>query len=490
MFNSVRLRLTFYYTVALTVIVMFIALATYVIVKQEIRKKTDADLAELSESFLATVQAEIRDESRTESISDSVNEAIAEHRFREYVFAVFDSKGNLILSSQDSASNSRSHGAPIESVFQSPSFQHLLTNAGVVKPEFEYVRSHGWYRGYSRKFSTPVGDYTFAALYSLYQPEEFLESIRYTFTLIIPLGTMLAAAGGYLLARNALAPVVSMSQQASQIDAKNLGDRLAVVNSRDELGTLASSFNSLLDRLAASIEQQRRFMADASHELRTPVAILRGEADVALSQKDRPTTEYRESLAVLRDTARSLSQIVEDLFTLARADAGTYPIIRSRFYLDELLSNCVRSTRALAAAKNIQFELHSEPDLLIEADEALIRRMYLNLLDNAIKFTPANGHVAVSAKRDGQRYQIAIEDSGSGIPTELQTRVFDRFFRVDTARTHSADESSGAGLGLAIALWIAEVHDGTLKLISAGENGSVFVVTLMASSAPSSQNGS
>lgn len=482
MFNSVRVRLTVYYAAALTLILIFVAFATYAILKHEIRKKTDADIAELSDSFLATVQAEIRDESQTESISDAVNEAITEHRFREYLFAVFDSNGAVIRSSQESLPDSRTHSFPTESLFHSPSFQQLLANAGTAKPDFEYVRSYGRYRGYSRKFSTPLGDYTLAVLYSLHQPDEFLESIRQTFALIIPLGILLASVGGYFLARNALAPVVSMSRQASLMDAKNLQDRLIVVNPRDELGVLAVSFNSLLDRLAASIEQQRRFMADASHELRTPVAILRGEADVALSQKDRPTSEYRESLMVLRDAAQGLSQIVEDLFTLARADAGTYPVVKIRFYLDELLADCVRSTRALAAAKGIRLELQAEPDLLIEADEALIRRMFLNLIDNAIKFTPDEGGVALSARRDGQSYRISITDSGLGIPSDIRARLFERFFRADQARTPSDDEASGAGLGLAIARWIAETHDGTLILSASDAKGSVFLVTLQAAS--------
>jgi signal transduction histidine kinase len=296
------------------------------------------------------------------------------------------------------------------------------------------------------------------------------------------LGILLAGAGGYFLARRALTPVASMSQQASAIDATNLQDRLAVANERDELGVLAQSFNQLLDRLARSIDQQRRFMADASHELRTPIAILRGEADVALAQPERPTSEYRESLQVLRDEARRLSQIVENLFTLARADAGNYPLTRTQFYLDELLEECVRAARSLAAAKNIRLELQSEEELLMDADEALIRRMVLNLIDNAIKFSAPGGHVSVKARRDGSRYVVAVEDTGAGIPADLQPRVFERFFRADKARTHQNDGGTGAGLGLAISRWIAEAHHGELKLGSSNEKGSVFLASLRAAS--------
>jgi two-component system, OmpR family, sensor kinase len=478
MFSSLRFRLTVYYSAALMLILGFVALATYAILKQETRKKTDADLTELSDSFLATVRAELHDESRTESITDAFNEAVIEHRFREYVFAIFDSKGELIRSSQDFVPNTRTNDVPVASLFQSPSFQRLLTNPGTTQPDFEYIRAYGRFRGYSRKFSGPAGDYTLAVVFSLHQSEEFLESIRYTFALIIPFGALLASGGGYFLARNALAPVVSMGRQASVIDAKNLHDRLAVLNPRDELGVLAVSFNGLLDRLATSIEQQRRFMADASHELRTPVAILRGEADVALSKPDRPNAEYRESLAVLRDTARALGQIVEDLFTLARADAGNFPIAKTRFYLDELLADCVRSTRALGAVKNMSVEVQSEADLVIDADEGLVRRLFLNLIDNAIKFTPAGGSIRIATRTEANRYVVIVEDSGAGIEEALQSRVFERFFRADAARTHSEAAASGAGLGLAISRWIAEAHGGSLQLTSSSANGSVFTVTL------------
>jgi two-component system OmpR family sensor kinase len=368
-----------------------------------------------------------------------------------------------------------------EELFGTPSFHRLLTASSGSSQDFANIKGEGQhFRGYVRRFSTAQGECILVVLFSLHQPEEILESIRHAFALVIPLGILLASAGGYFLARKTLSPVVLMSQQASRIDATNLHDRLAVANERDELGLLAQSFNQLLDRLASSIDQQRRFMADASHELRTPIAILSGEADVALSRPDRHTSEYRESLQILREEARRLSQIVENLFTLARADSGNYPLTKSHFYLDELLAECVRAARTLAAAKNIHLDIHSDEELLMEADEALIRRMVLNLIDNAIKFTPAGGSVSVKAWRDGTRYLIAVEDTGAGIPAELQSRVFERFFRADKARTHQDDSGTGAGLGLAISRWIAEAHEGVLKLSSSNAKGSVFVAYLQA----------
>jgi two-component system, OmpR family, sensor kinase len=481
MSSSVRFRLTFYYTAAFAVVLLVLAFSMYAILRSENLKRIDAEISQLADSFLATVQAELKDQPGPDPLRSSVDEAIAEHTFRDYLFGVFEADGKLIKASPANFPTDEGNGFSTEALFASPSFQRLFAASSGSSQDFGNVKGSGeHFRGYVRQFSTPQGKYVLIVLFSLHQPEQFLESIRHTFALIIPLGILLGSAGGYFLARKALAPVVSMSQQASRIDATNLTDRLAVVNERDELGLLAQSFNELLDRLARSIDTQRRFMADASHELRTPIAILRGEADVALSRPERTTSEYRESLLILREEARRLSQIVENLFTLARADAGNYPLTKSRFYLDELLAECVRAARTLAAAKDVRLDVHSEEELLIEADEALIRRMILNLIDNAIKFTPPAGSVSVKARRDGARFMVAVEDTGTGIPWDVQSRVFERFFRADKARAQQHSTGTGAGLGLAISRWIAEAHDGALKLSSSDAQGTVFVAYLHA----------
>jgi len=229
-----------------------------------------------------------------------------------------------------------------------------------------------------------------------------------------------------------------------------------------------------------SFERQRRFMSDASHELRTPAAILRGESEVALSRTERPAEEYRESLAVLHSEAQRLTQIVEDLFTLTRADAGQYPLSPGDFYLDELVADCTHAARSLASAKQITLTCEVPEELPIRADEALLRRMILNLLDNAIKYTPAGGRVTVSCERAGSEYALNVRDSGPGIPEELQQRVFERFFRADKARTRSENDGGGAGLGLSIARWIAEAHHGRLILAHSDASGSTFSALLPA----------
>src|SRR5437879_304402 len=316
-----------------------------------------------------------------------------------------------------------------------------------------------------------------------------LEEVTATFAWVLQLAIVLAGVGDYSLSRKNLAPVAPMSSQAGRIGAANLHERQAVQNERDELGHLAQSFNSLLDRLSQSFERQQRFMADASHELRTPVAILRGEAEVALSQQARSLDEYRESLGVLHHEAERLTHIVEDLFTLSRADAGQYPLQPRDFYLDELVAECVHSARTLALAKKISLNFEEASESPIRADESLLRRMILNLLDNAIKYTAEGGRVTVTCRRAGAAYVLSITDTGEGIPADLQPRIFERFFRVDKARSRAENDGSGAGLGLSISRWIAEAHHGRLELTRSDSMGSTFTAYLPAVPSPSASSG-
>lgn len=216
-------------------------------------------------------------------------------------------------------------------------------------------------------------------------------------------------------------------------------------------------------------------MADASHELRTPVAIVRGEADVALSREDRDPASLRESLRVVGEEGRRLSRIVEDLFTLARADAGQHPLVPADLYLDELVEECVRAYQSLAAERGIRLSCRSPVEVAYRGDEALLRRMVLNLLDNAPKHTASAGSVEVALTSAPGAVRIEVRDTGSGIPPAARAHVFERFYRADVARTRAR---GGAGLGLPIARWIAESHHGSLVLADTGPHGTTFVASL------------
>jgi heavy metal sensor kinase len=301
-----------------------------------------------------------------------------------------------------------------------------------------------------------------------------LAEVRRLLWIAMPLLVAVAALGGYWLASRGLAPVGSMAAQARQISGTSLHKRLEIGRATQELETLAASFNELLGRLDQSFESMRRFVADASHELRTPIAIIRGEADVALS-RERSDAEYRESLGVIVEEARRLSRLVEDLLNLARADAGHVKLRVEDFYLNDLLAECCRAVQPLAAARSVDLECRQGADAAFRGDQELMRRMVVNLLDNAIRYTAPGGRVSASLEADGPQLRIAVSDTGCGIPPEEATHIFDRFYRVDRSRSR---EDGGFGLGLAIVKWIAESHKGAVELISEPGIGSKFTVTL------------
>ena len=311
MFSSVRIRLTVWYTAAMAAILILLASVTYFVIRQDVRARGDAQGVELADTFLSTVNAEVGESTKPDSLDYGVAAAISEHRFRDVVFAVFDPQGNLIGMSEWFPEDRRHSGwkrdalvAPLQSALGS-------------REPFQTVHFAGHsYRIYVRHFSLEQQAASLIVVQSLFHQHEFLESLAGTFAIVIPITLLIAGLGGYFLARNSLSPVVAMSEQARRIGADNLDARLSVRNPDDELGHLAGSFNGLLDRLNASFDRQKRFVADASHELRTPVAILCGETEVALAKEDRSQQEYRETLRILADESKRLKRIVEDPLSL------------------------------------------------------------------------------------------------------------------------------------------------------------------------------
>jgi signal transduction histidine kinase len=275
--------------------------------------------------------------------------------------------------------------------------------------------------------------FTLVGTYTLRENERVLSRVRELFLVAIPIIVLAGAVGGYVLARRSL---------------------------------------------TRSFEQQRRFIADASHELRTPTATLRTEADVVLSREHRTEEEYRSSIAIMADAAKRLTRIVDDLFLLARTDSGHLARRDEPLQLEEVVQDAVSSMRAVAQQRGVRVALTEAADAPFRGDPDLLGRLFLNLLDNAVRYSPDNGAVDVAIRR-GVRTEITVTDSGPGIPSDSRERVFERFFRVDKARARAENAtSSGAGLGLAIGRRIAEMHGGTLEIAESRPGRTVFRVTL------------
>jgi heavy metal sensor kinase len=496
MFSSVRARLTVWYAGVLTGTLLLISLVIYWIVKRSVMVRSDAGLVELADSFLTTLDAELSDAIPANDVGAAARQSMLEHQYPGHSFAVLAPSGQALATSEDlPAAGRESHRREPAPRISPEIVQACLVSAETGEKPFATLPGRrGGTRCYVRSFTAARTDCRLVILASRHPESELLANLRATLGWLVPITIVLASAGGYFLARKNLAPVADMTARADRISESTLHDRLAVQNPADELGRLATTLNRLLDRLDLAFERQRRFIADASHELRTPLAILQGESEVALSNPTRTPEEYRESLSALQHEARRLSRIVEDLFTLSRADAGQYPVNRREFYLDELVAECAHSLRTLAAAKSITLSVDYNGELPFSGDESLLSRMLLNLLDNAIKYTPKGGKISVAAHSAPAGTEIIVTDNGTGIPQEFQSRIFERFFRADQARTRASspgpsEAAGGAGLGLSIAKWIAEAHRGTLTLSQSDATGTVFTVTLPAESVvPSAGN--
>ena len=290
----------------------------------------------------------------------------------------------------------------------------------------------------------------------------------------IPIALSLAIAGGFWLGRLGLRPLATMASEAQAITSTTPDKRLTVPASSTELEQFASSFNRVLNSLATALSTQRRFMADASHELRTPITVMRTAAEVTLSQPTRDEAEYRDALAVVAQQSSRLTRLVGDMLVLARADGGGYPVVMAPVDLMGVVQDCIRDLDARAEDNGIAIDANLEP-IVLKGDEALLRRMFSNLLANALAYTPRGGSVSVSLAHTNREIVLQVADTGPGIAAEDRERVFERFVRLDPARA-----SGGAGLGLSIVRWVAEAHGGVARIASSGPGGSVFAVVLPA----------
>jgi len=290
----------------------------------------------------------------------------------------------------------------------------------------------------------------------------------------LPVALLVAILGGYLLVRRALRPVEEIAQKAQQITQHNLSERLPVSRSGDELERLSISLNHMIGRLEDAIQNSKRFVADASHELRTPLTVLRGELE-NLTQNGGLNEAERDTLGSMLEEVERLTHIVEGLVALSRLDAGDAKTEWVQFDLAELATTTADQMNLLAEDKGIAVECSSKQPVVVEGDRARLKQVVVNLLDNAIKYTSRGGSIQLSVTRQNGHAILDVTDSGIGIPAEAVPHVFDRFFRVDKAR--SRDEG-GAGLGLSIVKSICTAHGAEVQVESAPGKGSHFRIKL------------
>ena len=305
--------------------------------------------------------------------------------------------------------------------------------------------------------------------------DQALDRFRLFEKRFLPLLVVLASFLGYWLSGRALAPVNRIIESAEQIGLQNLSQRLEVPRAADELQRLTVTLNAMLERIESSVKRIRQFTANASHDLRTPLSLIHTHAELAL-RRTRSETEYRESLARVLTISEETTQLVESLLALARADAGAAHLHFTEMDLTPLLHKVAHQVSLLAHAKGLSFSARLLTEtLFVHGDSAALESLLLAILDNAVKYTPPGGSVRLRSFAAPEKIVVEVEDTGVGIAAEDLTRIFDRFYRADQARSR---EVPGSGLGLSIAQWIAETHKGRIKVESQLGVGSLFRVVL------------
>jgi len=305
--------------------------------------------------------------------------------------------------------------------------------------------------------------------------DQALDNFRLTEQEFLPLLVVIASLLGYWLSGRALSPVSRITKSAARIGVQDLSQRLEVPRAQDELRHLTETLNAMLGRIESSVNRIRQFTADASHDLRTPVALIRTNAELAL-RRPRTDAEYRETLSRILGTSEETTKLIEKLLTLARTDAGVASLHFSPVPVGPCLRKIAGEARVLAAGKNIYLmeELAAEPAHVL-ADTAALERLLITLLDNAVKYTPENGNVCLRSYAENDFLVVEVQDSGIGIAESDLPNIFERFYRADQTRTRRV---GGTGLGLSIAKWIAEAHRGSIRAFSRLGEGSLFRLCL------------
>jgi heavy metal sensor kinase len=460
MIRSFRFQLTIWYVALFSLLFVLFSIFLYSLLSKDLRTRLDQSLTSEANTTSALLEDELVEEKG--DVHLAATEAVAGLRLHGSRVAIL--AGSRLLASSGPVSQQESAVVVAQAARSaSPDLVLALPRLG-----------QNGARAATHRLTALGRSFLIFSIAPLDSIAADLGVVRRVIFLALPLLLGLAGIGGYLLATHSLAPLNWMAEQAREITGSNLNRRLEIGNAAEELAVLAASFNELLARLDQSFEAMRRFVADASHELRTPIAVIRGEADVALSH-DRGAAEYQESLAIVLDESRRLSRLVDDLLNLARADAGRVKLEVQEFYFNELLAECCRSMQTLASASGITLECRSAGDVQFRGDEGLLRRLAINLLDNAIRYTPPGGTVSAVLEADAAGVRIRISDTGVGIPPEAAPHVFERFYRADKARSR---QDGGFGLGLSIVKWIAEAHNGAVDLTRNPGPGTTFTVTL------------
>jgi heavy metal sensor kinase len=445
---SIRWRLTLWYVLALAIVLIAFSALVYGLLANALQRRVD--------HVLMTESEEAR-EHAAQDLPDWIRET---YEHEKVACVIYDGAGSVLLDT------------PTLSPASLISISRLTAGRGQAGDI--YCPELGHQRFLVRSIESSGKKMTAVLLASLAEIDASLEKLLSVLWIAIPGSVLAAGALGYLMAKKALLPMVQLHDLTETITADRLDRRLPPPKVDDEVGQLTTTINGMIARLERSFAEIRRFTADASHELRTPLTVIRTEAEVALRQPPG-TGEYQQLLGSILEECDRLTRLTDQLLFLSREDARPADRPSHAVRLSALLADVTETMRPLAETKALNLEHTLKDHAQIRGDESRLRQVFYNLLDNAIKYTPAGGTVTVESAFEDHHVIVTVRDTGIGIPSADLPHVFDRFYRVDKARNR---EQGGTGLGLSIARSIVETHGGSIELMSEAGRGTTCTVKL------------
>jgi heavy metal sensor kinase len=461
---SIGLRLTLWYLAIFALAQIIFGAGMWFILRHNLNDLVDDGLEDQVDDLKTFLQSQGPDRSLAK-LQEEVTETYALEHSGNYL-EVHSENGELIYQS----AFLKAH--PVTLPEPRRAGEPISRSRRIEGKPFRFIRQHLQIngRGFVVEMGVPSDDVS-----------ETLQQFRFYLFLFAPLLFLLAAGGGYWLSRRALAPVDAIVGSARKISGANLSARLQTLTTGDELQRLSDTLNEMLERIEGAFLRVTQFTADASHELRTPLSLIRTDAELSL-RRARSESEYKDSLRHILKEAERTSVLIEGLLALARSDSGRETLNLQPVQLSDTLESMIDGWRQVATIRGIDFTCEiKDHDAFVMADEAALRRIVDILLDNAFKYTESSGTVHLSSEQTGENAVITVRDSGVGISIEDQGKIFERFYRVDKARSR---DQGGAGLGLSIAQWLVMQHQGTIEVESATGKGSTFRVSLPLAPAP------
>ncbi|MDQ3019184.1 MAG: ATP-binding protein [Bacteroidota bacterium] len=475
-FKTIRGQLTFYFVLIFGVMLCVFSIVLYNVFAEQSRAELDKGILMLA----GVINDEMQDDSIQPEILNEVNEASIPFSSPKRQFVeVIDESGNIILKSPELGNEI----LPIESEW----IEKSLNGNPVIKTSQGKIENVLKDPYGMRVLLYPVNfkskKYIITVAVSLSNLESVLFKFRLILYIAIPLTLIVSSILGWIFSKKAYAPINELIKNSNSITANNLDIRLPVSDSGDEISQLAKTLNSMMERLQRSFLVLKQFTSDASHEMRTPLTILKGEIEVALN-KDRSISEYEKILKDNLDEVERLQKIIDGLLALSQLESGKIQLRNDKIDLNELLTEAVSKIDKLAKKKNINMVLKLDESMgdemktyYILGEHSMLLNVFINLLDNAVKYSNADSEIICSGALNvaEEKISVSIKDTGRGIPPENLENIFDRFYRGDPSRTR--DESNSIGLGLAIAKSVIEVHKGTIMVNSIQGKGTTFTIT-------------